>query len=132
MRALFIVAAVSISIASTGAAADPDKLEHPGAVALSQSDKGEWIYRKFPNSLRLYVSERDEPGKSNCIDGCSSAWPPVLTEQDDQPVGDWTPIIRTDGLRQWAYKGRPAYLRYHDTPENPSGDGIDGFSLLKP
>jgi len=131
MRVLSFVLTCAISVASA-ASAEPEKLEHPGVVALSQSEKGEWIYRKFPSSLRLYVSERDAPGRSNCAEGCSSAWPPVLAAETDLPVGDWTPILRGDGRRQWAYKGRPAYLRYHDAPEAPQGDGIDGFKLLKP
>ena len=111
----------------------PDKLGYPTQVALSQVDN-RWIYRHFPTGLRLYVYDLDEPGKSNCTLSCSAAWPPVEAPADAVAVGHWTPIARPDSSRrQWAYKGRPVYVRYHDSIEKPSGDGRDGvWHFLEP
>ena len=131
--AFFTSALMSMTIGSAVATnSAPDYLQHPGVVALSESSPGKWIYRKFPSMLRLYVSDADRPGESTCTGGCASAWPPVLANDDDKAVGDWTIIVRDGGAKQWAYKGQPAYLRFHDSSSDPSGDGIGGFRFLKP
>tara|TARA_R110000868_G_scaffold50530_3_gene161401 strand:- start:4145 stop:4558 length:414 start_codon:yes stop_codon:yes gene_type:complete len=137
MRTLFftfIFAAITLAGASSGHAAEPEPrhTEHPGIVALSHED-GQWLYRKFPSSVRLYVYEADQPGKSMCNDSCSLAWPPLFVEDDDaSPIGDWTVIARDSGRHQWAYKGRPVYMRFHDSVEEPLGDKIKGWSFLRP
>ncbi|MEQ9448953.1 MAG: hypothetical protein RLN70_08610, partial [Rhodospirillaceae bacterium] len=137
MRASFLASFVFVSIgasAATAFAADepPFAAEHPGAVALSQ-EEGKWIYRKFPTSVRLYVSEEDEPGKSNCNRQCAFAWPPLLVERENaQAMGQWTIIIREDGRQQWAYKDQPVYMRFHDSPAEPSGTQHEGWSFLEP
>ena len=111
---------------------EPDKIEHPATVALIQDDSG-WSYVHFPSNLRLYVFDRDSAGKSACNSGCDGAWPPLMVAQNEKPVGDWSIIDRYDGSRQWAYKGRPVYLRYHDSLEQPVGNGIDGvWHFLEP
>ncbi len=38
--------------------------------------------------------------------------------------GDWTIIDRTDGTKQWAYKGKPLYTFVQDKkPGDMTGDG---------
>jgi predicted lipoprotein with Yx(FWY)xxD motif len=41
-------------------------------------------------------------------------WKPVLATADDKAVGDWTIVTRTNGNRQWAYKGLLAYTNVND------------------
>ena len=109
------------------------KTEHPGDTALSQDDAGKFVYKSFPALTRLYVYDKDSPGKSECNDGCSSAWPPLLVSaiEKQSQVGDWSIIRRADGRRQWAYKNRPVYTRFHDIA--PDGETEkEGFHLLKP
>ncbi len=138
--ALFSCALISLG---TGLAAAPAKaagssepapelLAYPGVVALSESSPGEWTDKKFPGVARLYISDRDPPGKSLCVDNCALAWPPLLADENDEPIGQWTVIERDSGAKQWAYKGKPAYMRFHDSPTQPGGDGIDGFRFLEP
>jgi predicted lipoprotein with Yx(FWY)xxD motif len=119
---------------NTCRAASPHKLEHPGDVALSQADTGEWVYKSFPGLARLYVFDGDGRNASNCSNGCASAWPPLLATAKDvgEHVGDWLVIRRPDGGKQWAYKGHPVYLRFHDLEPEMIGAGIDGFHPLRP
>jgi len=47
------------------------------------------------------------------------------------------PITRQDGPHrretlQWAYKGQPVYMRFHDLPLGPYAKEIEGFRLLQP
>jgi len=124
----FCAATVLFTCLGASAGSPPSKPQHPSNVALVHvAETDTWFYVHFPSNLRLYFFDGDLKGKSNCNAGCDSAWPPLLVPAEDSgPVGDWTFITRNDGRRQWTYKGRPVYLRYHDTPENPLGDGRDG------
>jgi len=130
---LFACALLSLaaSPARSGTTA-PDKLEHPGEVALVEGPDG-WAYQHFPSNLRLYVFDKDPAGKSTCNVGCSEAWPPLIAPDDAPLVGDWTKVVREDGRKQWAYKGHPVYLRYHDSPVVSTGNGVDGvWHFLEP
>ena len=131
--ALALMCCVAFSGAST-ASEKPSKEEHPGEVALVEED-GKYLYRRFPSQVRLYVYDKDKPGKFGCGEGCINAWPPVWAPDDAKPTGDWTTVDRPErGRKQWAYKGRPVYTRFHDTATEATGVGLDkgAWHLLEP
>ena len=133
--ALPVALAVAFAAAITPALAGanpPAKSEHPGEVALIQEGNG-WAYKHFPTNLTLYTYDKDPPNKSVCNDSCAAVWPPIVPHEDAKPMGDWTLVKRDDGREQWAYQGHPVYVRYHDSPEKPSGNGVDGvWHTLEP
>ena len=114
-------------------AAEPAHTEHPGEVALIQSGT-DFAYKHFPTNLALYTFDKDTAGASNCNGECSYAWPPVTAPLNAKPIGDWTLVRRTDTRDQWAYKGKPVYVRFHDSIERPTGEGAEGglWHVLKP
>jgi predicted lipoprotein with Yx(FWY)xxD motif len=118
----FLLVAICVGTKAS-AALPPPKLEYPAAVALSQNNQGDWIYKAFPTLLPLYIFDGDRPLKSLCDTVCTAVWPLLLATVEDKPVGDWTVIVRDDGRRQWAYKDRPVYMFYDDTPGNAKGAG---------
>jgi predicted lipoprotein with Yx(FWY)xxD motif len=120
-------------IAAAAADTASPNLQHPGNTAATQLPDGKWRIVSFPGMGRLYVYDKDGPEKSNCNSGCDSAWPPLLVPEDHtgQRLGDWTVIVRTDGRRQWACKGHPVYLRFHDI-EPDADTAREGFHLLEP
>jgi len=126
-----LLAAISYHVIADNEA--PIKMEHPGDTALSQAEAGKFVYKSFPALTRLYVYDKDSPGKSECNSGCSSAWPPLLVSAGETKgqVGDWSIIQRADGRRQWAYKNQPVYTRYHDMAPDKETEK-EGFHLLKP
>ena len=65
--------------------------------------------------MTLYVFDRDAGGKSACNGPCAANWPPLLVVGDGKAAGDWTIIVRDDGGKQWAYKGKPLYTWSKDT-----------------
>jgi len=68
------------------------------------------------NGMTLYTFDRDTAGsgKSACNGPCATLWPPLPATASDQPSGDWTVVVRDDGSRQWAYKGKPLYYYQND------------------
>jgi len=109
------------------------RIEHPGDTALSEESPGKFVYKSFPGLAHLYVYDKDSPGKSECNEGCDSAWRPLLVSagETSTKVGDWSILRRADGRRQWAYKGMPVYLRFHDLPPDDDTEK-QGFHLLVP
>jgi predicted lipoprotein with Yx(FWY)xxD motif len=76
--------------------------------------------------MTLYVFDRDTSGTSNCNGQCVANWPPLAAAADAKPSGQWTIITRSDGGKQWAYKGMPLYTFKKDAkPGDVSGDGVN-------
>jgi len=62
----------------------------------------------------VYVSDADEPGKSNCTGKCLSDWDPVVAPQTAKAKGEWSVVERSPGIKQWAYRGKPLYTYVHE------------------
>lgn len=78
--------------------------------------------------LTLYTFDRDvaNSGKSACNGDCAVKWPPHLARAADRPQGDWAIVVRNDGHRQWAYKGKPLYTWPEDQePGDKYGDNYN-------
>jgi len=135
MRQFLLISLACVLGAAAAQGADaPAKFEHPGEVALVEEDGG-FVYRRFPSQLRMYVYAKDKPGKLGCVEVCLNAWPPVWAPRGAPPIGDWTLVERADrGRMQWAYKGQPVYTRFHDTPADATGAGLENgaWGLLEP
>jgi predicted lipoprotein with Yx(FWY)xxD motif len=76
----------------------------------------------------LYSFDGDStPGRSSCTEACARDWRPFPVPRIAKPVGDWSVVLRDDGARQWAWKGKPLYTYAADlTPSEINGDGVDG------
>jgi len=78
--------------------------------------------------MSLYTFDKDAGGKSACNGPCATNWPPLAAAADAKPEGEWTVIIRDDGSKQWAYKGKPLYAFVKD---QKAGDRVgDGFNQV--
>lgn len=79
------------------------------------------------NGMTLYTFDKDVAGsgKSTCNGGCAALWPPAMAAASDQPAGAYTIVMRDDGARQWAYKGKPVYTYQAD--QKPGDRGGDNF-----
>lgn len=79
--------------------------------------------------MTLYTYDKDTKGVSNCYGGCAKAWPPYTsgaTAQNNLPV-NVTVVTRTDGTKQFAWKGMPLYYYVSDTNAGDvTGDGVGG------
>jgi predicted lipoprotein with Yx(FWY)xxD motif len=84
------------------------------------------------NGMTLYLFTVDDPGVSNCYDGCAVAWPPLLVEEGVAPAagdgigGELGLTERTDGGLQVTYNSWPLYFWINDQqPGDTLGQGID-------
>lgn len=77
------------------------------------------------HGMTLYTFDSDvTPGKSNCGGKCAGNWPPLVAPADAVNMNDWTVVVRGDGSKQWAYKGKPLYRWMNDRqPGDIDGDG---------
>src|SRR5688572_2556679 len=74
--------------------------------------------------MTLYTYLKDTPQQSNCNDGCAAQWPPVAAT-GAPPSDAWTVVTRTDGSKQWAYRGKPVYGWIKDSkPGDITGEGV--------
>jgi predicted lipoprotein with Yx(FWY)xxD motif len=80
------------------------------------------------NGMTLYTFDKDVPGsgKSVCNGPCASNWPPLFASDSDRAMGDWSIIVRDDGKKQWAFRGKPLYYWIKDQkPGDRTGDGVN-------
>jgi predicted lipoprotein with Yx(FWY)xxD motif len=90
------------------------------------------------NGMTLYTFDKDvaDSGKSVCNDpdGCATRWPPLFAMDSDKASGDYSIIVRDDGKKQWALKGKPLYYWYKDQkPGDMTGDGFKNvWHVVKP
>jgi predicted lipoprotein with Yx(FWY)xxD motif len=76
--------------------------------------------------MALYVAATDRvPNVSSCYDNCGHNWPAFNPAENERDAGDWKIILRDDGTKQWAYKGKPVYRFILDRqPGDINGEGI--------
>ena len=75
--------------------------------------------------MTLYTFDRDAGGKSACNGPCATNWPPLMAAADAKPASDYTIIVRDDGSKQWAHKGKPLYTWKNDKKAGDiTGDGF--------
>jgi predicted lipoprotein with Yx(FWY)xxD motif len=97
-----------------------------GGTAPAKASDGVLVGKE---GMTLYTFDRDTAGsgKSVCNGPCATNWPPLLAADDAKPDGDWTLVVRDDGGKQWAFKGKPLYYWSKDQKAgDKTGEGFNG------
>lgn len=124
-RTFAAVAALTVILASSAASAQMLKTADTSKGKTFVNDKG----------MTLYTFDKDAAGKSACNGPCATNWPPLMAASDAKAAGDMTIVIRDDGSKMWAYKGKPLYAFVKDTkPGDTAGDGFlnGAWHMAKP
>lgn len=114
----------------------PAPLATPPGITLQFLTKANPTAAEPPNAvyadadgMTLYVYDQEDARGSACAGTCATTWPPARAPAGATNSGDWSVILRTDGTRQWAHRGRPLYRAAADTTiGGASGDGADAGS----
>lgn len=80
-----------------------------------------------PNGMTLYTFDKDAAGngKSMCNGPCATNWPPLMAGEASA-AGDYSVVMRDDGAKQLAYKGKPLYYWSKDMKAgDKTGDGFN-------
>ncbi|WP_420964715.1 hypothetical protein [Bradyrhizobium sp. B120] len=123
--ALALATAASFALASAALAAPPTKTGTTAKGSVLTDTKG----------MSLYTFDKDTEGKSACNGPCATAWPVLKAEASDKAEGGYTIIVRDDGSKQWAYKGKPLYTFAKDQKAGDiTGDGFlnGAWHLVQP
>jgi len=103
-------------------------------IYMMKTDPTKGSYLTDFQGMTLYISDQDKKGVSNCTGSCAQTWRPYTsgaTAQTQFPA-NISLITRSDGSKQFAYKGMPLYYFSGDTQSGQtSGDGVNGFHLAK-
>jgi predicted lipoprotein with Yx(FWY)xxD motif len=115
--------AATAAPATTGAAAADGV-----SVEVSETSLGEIL---TSDGLTLYIFTPDEGGTPTCVEGCASAWPPLLGSAgaagDGLAADQLTVVDRPDGTKQLAYAGWPLYFYAQDQAAGDvTGQGVGG------
>lgn len=99
-------------------------LAQSAPAATADTPKGKALVNG--DGMTLYTFDNDTKGKSNCNGQCANLWLPLIATTDASDGGDFSLITRSDGRKQWAYKGKPLYSWTKDTkPGDTTGDGVN-------
>ena len=117
-----------------GSAPAPKAAAAPAMAGLPQKTKdGLGVTHQ---GLTVYTFDKDvaNSGKSACNGDCAVKWPPVLATAADRPQGMYTIVVRDDGRRQWAYRGKPVYTWPEDQePGDKYGDNkMNVWHVVRP
>ncbi|HEY2464478.1 MAG TPA: hypothetical protein VGI32_10495 [Steroidobacteraceae bacterium] len=99
----------------------------PAAVAVKEMpDAAAFVFVGHGGyTLYEFVGGRPSDAQKCALTSCKN-WHPLAAAQLAEPVGDFTVVDRTDGIRQWAYKNRLLYTYAEDlAPGYANGIGVD-------
>ncbi len=120
-----VVTAAAMVFAGAALAAAPVKTGNSAKGTVLTDEHG----------MTLYTFAKDKGGKSACNGKCAANWPPLMVSAGAKPSGKYTVITRTDGTKQWAFKGKPLYTWVKDKkPGDITGDGFlnGAWHIAKP
>jgi len=125
-RIFAAAAALTLILASSAASAQ--------MLKTSDTPKGKTLVDA--KGMTLYTFDKDTTaGKSMCNGPCAENWPALMASDDAKPTSDMTIVVRDDGKKMWAYKGKPLYTFKKDMAAgDTNGDGfMNGiWHLAKP
>jgi predicted lipoprotein with Yx(FWY)xxD motif len=86
----------------------------------------EWVFADS-RGMSLYTHGKGPSRSADCEGDCTATWPPFLASPSSETAEDWSLLPRTDGTRQWVYRGAPLYRFAKDKAiGDTGGEGADG------
>ena len=107
--------------------------KNPVSIIQTKTASSVGEYLADSNGMALYTYGADTQGKSNCEGSCLYNWPAYDASNAPATLpANVTVITRSDGSKQYAYKGMPLYTFTSDSAGQVTGDGVENFHVAKP
>ncbi|GAB2891576.1 hypothetical protein GCM10027046_20540 [Uliginosibacterium flavum] len=106
MKQKLSLVVASLSLALLSACSSTPSVPEAVAPAIV---KGDMLVSTSGETLYFYKKDT-KPNESACVRDCLKVFGPLFPTPDDADIGDYKIIERTDGMSQWALKGKPLYL----------------------
>lgn len=103
-------------------------------IYLKKTDSSKGSYMTDFAGMTLYTFEGDKNGVSNCTGSCLVAWPIYTSGAVSQGTfpTNISVITRSDGSKQFAWKGMPLYYFTGDKKAGDiTGDNLESFHIIK-
>jgi predicted lipoprotein with Yx(FWY)xxD motif len=85
-----------------------------------------WVRPGDATGNTLLMSDHDTPHASRCVGACAQEFLPLRAARGARAFGDWSLVMRPDGMPQWAYQSHPLYTW---TKEQISGEVATNVAL---
>lgn len=117
---------------TSGTSATPTQTAAGKIIQIkTAADVGQYLADS--SGMALYTYGADTPDVSNCSGSCLYNWPAYQpTSTSASLPANVSVITRSDGTKQYAYKGMPLYTFTSDSPGSVTGDGVENFHIAKP
>jgi len=104
-----------------------DPIDTPPGIVVRSTALGRMLTDFEGRSL--YVQDGVLAGSSGmCVGNCLHTWVPRPAPAMAREFGDWSVLVRSDGVRQWAFRGQPLYAYAQDfRPGDLAGNAVDGW-----
>jgi len=122
----------STSTSTKGNSASQAPSQKSGSIIQTKTDSALGSYLTDANGHPLYTYGGDQQGVSNCTGQCLADWPAYTAEATANLPTNVTIITRSDGSKQYAYKGLALYTFLGDSSSQPTGDNVSNFHIAKP
>lgn len=102
----------------------------PPGISIREVGDANGMVLQDAREMTIYTFNGD-PNRdgTTCAKGgnCGATWLPVVAPQAAvNSIGEFNPILRKDGIRQWAFRGRPLYTFAGDlAPGYANGANLD-------
>lgn len=105
-------------------------VDRPTNVAVARTTLGH-VFVDARSGTALYKHTKDAENRSVCTGTCTREWIPLKAPAMAVARDAWTIVVRSDGIRQWAYQGTPLYRYVGDlAPGDTRGHEASGKKWL--
>jgi predicted lipoprotein with Yx(FWY)xxD motif len=104
----------------------PDSdIQMPEGVAIREVGDAGGLAFVDQNGMTIYAYEGRGGARTVVALADQTQWKPLIAPELAHPIGEWSVIDRSDGIRQWAFRGKPLFTFAGDlTAGDANGVGL--------
>lgn len=97
----------------------------PDGIAIKEVGDANGLAFVDQNGMTIYAYEGRGGARAVVRLADQTQWKPLVAPELAQPIGEWSIVDRSDGIRQWAFRGKPLFTFAGDlTPGDANGVGL--------